>query len=321
MPEQEQGVVYLDVHNKWKDEARDFTPWLAAHLEMLSKAIGVKLKRVSTEAQVGAFSCDILATAVGVNVAIENQLEWSDHSHLGQLLTYAAGLDVGIAVWVTPAFRYEHAEALNKLNQWTSNGIKFYGVKVMLQKTGNAPAEPRLLPVVTPSCWDRAVTEPEGAMSPLDQQYHDFYQPLVTKLKETGFAEKATQKYSSSDRFFSSRVTPDVGYATTLEGNGHAWVGLHIQMPDKGLTKQIFDTLEEDRAQIECNLDADWHWYRHSGSSFSSINVRSDGSIDDSPENLEEIRAWMLDMLPKLKGVFNPRLERILSELPAEDIG
>ena len=94
-----------------------------------------------------------------------------------------------------------------------------------------------------------------------------------------------------------------------------------ISMENNELTKQIFDTLEEDRAQIECNLDADWHWYRHSGSSFSSINVRSDGSIDDSPENLEEIRAWMLDMLPKLKGVFNPRLERILSELPAEDEG
>ena len=322
MPEQKQGVVYLDVHNKWKDEARDFTPWLAANLERLGKAIGVKLKCVSTEAQVGTFSCDILATAVGVKVAIENQLEWSDHSHLGQLLTYAAGLDVGIAVWVTPAFRYEHAEALNRLNQWTSNGIKFYGVKVMLQKTGNATAEPLFLPVVTPSFWDRAVTEPEGTMSPLDQQYHDFYQPLVTKLKETGFAEKATQKYNSSDRFFPSHVTPDVGYATTLEGKRYAWVGLHIKMPDKGLTKQIFDKLEKDTEDIEASMDLgpgqEWHWYRQPRFTFSSINIRKAGTIYDPREKLEDTRTWMLCLLPKFKKIFEPRLEILLQELQGD---
>ena len=156
----------------------DFTPWLAKNPDMLGEANGMKLVRDCTEAQVGAFSCDILATKVGtrVKVAIENQLEWSDHSHLGQLLTYAAGLGARIAVWVTPAFRYEHAEVVHMLNQWTRNGVQFYGVKVTLQKTGNATAEPRLQPVVTPSRWDKAVTQPKGATSPLDQQYDAFFQ-------------------------------------------------------------------------------------------------------------------------------------------------
>ena len=90
-------------------------------------------------------------------------------------------------------------------------------------------------------------------------------------------------------------------------------------MHNNELTEKIFDTLKEDRKQIECSLDADWHWYRHSGSSFSSVNVRSDGSIDDPPEKLDETRAWMLDMLPKLKAVFDPRLERIIGELTTVD--
>ena len=88
-------------------------------------------------------------------------------------------------------------------------------------------------------------------------------------------------------------------------------------MENNQLTKQIFDTLEEDRAQIESSLDADWHWYRHSGSSFSSINVRSDGSIDDSPEKLEDTRVWMQEHLPKLKAVLDPHLEKILGESAA----
>ena len=320
MPDQEQVVVYLDVHKRWKDEARDFTPWLAANLDMLGEAIGgVKLQRDHTEARVGAFACDILATAVGtgVKVAIENQLEWSDHSHLGQLLTYAAGLGAGIAVWVTPAFRYEHAEALHRLNQWTRNGIQFYGVRVTLQKTGSAAAEPYLQPVVTPCRWDQAVTQPKGAMSPLDQQYQDFYEPLVARLIEAGFAEKAIHKYSSSDRFFPSFIDPDVGYAVTLESTRYAWAGLHIQTKDKKLTKYVFDELEKEKEDIEATIDLapgrEWHWYRQPRYTFSSINIRKPGTIYDPREKLDETINWMLDMLPKFKEVFDPRVQNILN--------
>ena len=167
---------------------------------MLSESIGVELKNGHVETQVGAFSCDILASeaSTGVKVAIENQLEWSDHCHLGQLLTYAAGLGAGIAVWVTAAFRYEHAEALHRLNQWTHTGIRFYGVKVTLQETGDAPPVTRLQPVVTPSSWNTDITQPKGAMSPLKQQYDDFVQPLINELNRAGFADKAYYHYGKS---------------------------------------------------------------------------------------------------------------------------
>ena len=89
MPTQEEGIVNLDVKKEWKHEALHFTPWLAKNLDKLGKAIGVELECDQTEVQVGPFACDILATDVdsGAKVAIENQLELSDHGHLGQLLT------------------------------------------------------------------------------------------------------------------------------------------------------------------------------------------------------------------------------------------
>ena len=119
----DEGMEYVDVHERWRYEDRHFTPWLADNLHMLGGALGMNLKLVQTEKPVGPFACDILAKELGSGerVAIENQLELTDHSHLGQLLTYAAGLNAGIAVWVAPDFQYEHAEALHRLNNPNAN--------------------------------------------------------------------------------------------------------------------------------------------------------------------------------------------------------
>ena len=113
----EEGLEYVDVHKKWQHEALDFTPWIAQNLDMLGDAIGEELELVQREKPVGPFYCDILAKDLGSGapVAIENQLELTDHSHLGQLLTYAAGLGAKIAVWVAPEFLYEHAKVLCQL--------------------------------------------------------------------------------------------------------------------------------------------------------------------------------------------------------------
>ena len=92
---------------------------------------------------------------------------------------------------------------------------------------------------------------------------------------------------------------------------------LHIEMAGREQTKQIFDKLEEQKAQIEACIQGEWSWRRHPSYGFSSINIRTDGSIDDPEAKREATRAWMLDLLPKLKEVFDPRLAEILGE-PSE---
>ena len=314
----DEGIEYVDVHKKWRYEDRDFTPWLAENLDMLSDALGgVKLKRVQTEAPVGPFSCDIVAKEVGSNVkvAIENQLEWSDHTHLGQLLTYAAGLDARIAVWVAPDFQYEHAEALHRLNKWTRDERKFYGVKVMVLNTGNA-LEPRLDPVVTPDGWNKDITQPRGTVDPRKQQFNVFFQPLVDRLLRDGFTDRAIKKFGSNDRQFASRLDAGIGYRASLEGNNDAWVTLHIQAEDKELTKRVFDELMKNKRTIEARIpDQEWDWRRKNQFTFSSISLRRDGSIDDPPEKLEKTRAWMLEMLPRLKDMFDQPAASMLKEM------
>ena len=315
----EEGMEYVDVHSMWKDEALDFTPWLAAHLHMLRDSLRMELKLVQTEKAVGPFSCDILAKEVdsGARAAIENQLESTDHSHLGQLLTYAAGLDARIAVWVAPAFFYEHAEALDRLNTWMGEDRRFYGVKVAVLKTGDS-LEPRFYPVVTPDGWNDKLSLPQGAVDPRKQQFHDFFQPLIDTLCGPCFVDRPIQRFGNSDRQFPSRLDAAIGYRASLERNDDAWVTLHIESEDKELTKRVFGDLMKDKGTIEARIpDQEWDWRRKNGSTFSSISLRRDGSIDDPPDKLEKTRAWMLEMLPRLKGIFDQRAADMLKELRA----
>ena len=317
----EDEIEQLDVRTMLQNEALDFTPWLAENLHMLGDAIGLKLECVQTEVPVGPYFLDIKAKEAdgGAIVAIENQLEVTDLHHLGQLLTYATGCEARIAVWVAPYFGYEHAQALHRLNEWTKDSIQFYGVKVEVVKQADGDPAPRFRKVVWPGGWCKEATLQSGEMDPDKLRYYEFFQPLVAKLLGEGFAEKAVQEFNYTDRLFPSHLNPAIGYAASIEKGAFegAWAMLRIRMKEKKLTKHIFDKLKVDREEIERNVDAgpasDWQWFRYDNYSFSTIGIRREGSIDGPPKKLEEIRAWMLDFLPKLRNVFDPRLTDILN--------
>ena len=314
----------MNVQTVWPREDYDFTPWLAKNLDLLGEALDMKLALVQPEAPVGPYYLDILAKEgdKGVTVAIENQYGPADMTHLGQLLIYAAGCDARIAIWVAPEFGYEHAQALTRLNEWTHDGIEFYGVQVRVIKIGDSLPAPEFRPVVYPGGWNKDITLPSGGMSQIARQFHDFFQPIIAELHRTGFADRDFYRFGHTDsyfgRYFSTRSRRDVSYAASLEKN-YAWVTLHIEAEDgKEHTKEIFDALRKDQEQIEQSIGAKLDWRPYDPYTFSSISLRRDGSIDDPPEKLAATREWMLEYLPRLKEVMDPRLEAIMAELERE---
>ncbi len=313
----EDGIEQVDVRKMWEHEALDFTPWLADNLQRLGDVLELKLEHPQTEVPVGPYFLDILARGADedVLVAIENQLEETDLHHLGQLLTYATGLRAQVAVWVAPEFGYEHAQALHRLNEWTKESIRFFGVKVeVFKKARGQDLEARFRKVVYPGGWDKEATLKSGEMPATKRQYYDFFQPLITELLGEGFADKAVNYFDHTGRLFPSRFDEETGYAVSFWKNG-AWVSLHIRTWDSvELNNRIFDELQKSQSEIEESLDAEWVWHRFGPNSFFTISIRKDGSIDDHPEKLEETRAWMFDQLPKLKKVLDPHLERVLKE-------
>jgi hypothetical protein len=150
-------LIPVDLRLAWAHEANDFTPWLADNLDRLGAAIGIGLILEDTEVNVGPFSADILAIDALTNerVLIENQLEQADHAHLGQILTYLAGLDARAIVWIARAFRDEHLSAVRWLNQNTINDFSFFAVELSAVRIANSPVAPLFSVVEKPNNWDR----------------------------------------------------------------------------------------------------------------------------------------------------------------------
>lgn len=185
----------VDLRQVWTSEPYDFTPWLAEeeNLRLLGEALDVELALVQSEQEVGAFSCDILAKdmATDTYVAIENQLESTDHTHLGQLLTYAAGLDAVTVVWVSRSMRDEHRQALDWLNSKTSEDLSFFGVEVELWRIGESATAPRFNVVSRPNTYQKAARQTKEVASSTTES-GQLYLGYFVALREY-MAEKAPQ--------------------------------------------------------------------------------------------------------------------------------
>ena len=144
----------------WANEARNFTPWLAANLGRLGSAIGLPLELVQAESAVGRFSADILARSLnGSFVLIENQLEISDHRHLGQILTYLTGLKAQHIIWIAPNFQEEHLSAIRWLNENTKEPFSFFAVKLRVVRIGQSPFAPLFEVLEQPNSFDRSIAQ------------------------------------------------------------------------------------------------------------------------------------------------------------------
>ena len=131
-------MAIKDIREIWPNEAQDFTPWLANNLDRLSDAIGIPLRLEDTEARLGRFSADILArdSRDGSRVLIENQLERSDHTHLGQILTYLAGHEARTVVWIARDFQKQHRSAIRWFNENIPAPVRFFAVRVSVSEDG-----------------------------------------------------------------------------------------------------------------------------------------------------------------------------------------
>ena len=150
-------LVEADLRDAWSHEAHGFTPWLAEHLDQLGEVIGIPLEHEGSEVAVDRFHADMLARNPhdDSRVLIENQLEAADHGHLGQIMTYLAGLDAHIVIWVAREFDEAHLSALNWLNEHTVEPFAFFAVRVKVVRIGESPLAPVFEVLSRPNEWER----------------------------------------------------------------------------------------------------------------------------------------------------------------------
>ena len=310
-------IEEVDLRKQWPNEADDFTPWLQDNMDLLGDALGIELEVQQREASVGTFSLDLLARDIGNNrpVIIENQLEPTDHSHLGQLLTYAAGYEASAIVWIAKEFRDEHRAALDFLNGRTGEDTEFFGVVVELWKIDSSRPAPHFRIVSAPNDWQKGTKSQTTQRSERGERYREFFQPLMERLREDSqFTHARTVRIAPARNWCSFPTGHGRGliYSASFYRGGNR-VEVYFDGGDKEWNKQLFEKLEKRKGEIESEIGGEFKWERLDDKIACRISVVRSGSIDDNPEELENIREWMFDRLIDFERVFGPILAEIVN--------
>ncbi|RKF13528.1 hypothetical protein D6850_14670 [Roseovarius spongiae] len=227
----------LPLREAWKHEALEFTPWLAENIDHLSEAIGIPLELTGTEVAVETFSADILARNPMDDsvVLIENQLETTDHTHLGQIMTYLAGLEAQTVIWLAPSFREPHLSAIRWLNEHTADGFSFFAIKARVVRIGDSPYAPIFEVVEKPNDWDRKLIAQKrtvvGGTSELGDMREAYWAEYVARHPDTRVPAKRGSWIS-----FSPDKAPDIKVVLWI---GQKAAGIFVR-GHSGLTTDAF---------------------------------------------------------------------------------
>ena len=297
------------------NETPDSNPQLAEKLSLLSDALNMDLELVEQEAWIGHYNGDILPhdQRNDAAVVIEHHSDETYHYQLGQVLACAENYDARILIWIADNIREEHRSALDWLNRWTPKDIQVFGVEQRTSENGDSEAKVEFVPVVFPESWTRSDGTKPKPVKLQNVVLREFFQPLVDRLRIADFTGRQN---ASASRYqpFPSGVS-GISYIVSLELNGNAWVYIPGGTPSLNALRQ--DVSEENvRNKLEISDGTGFNW-RAPGP--GSLGVYRKATLHDSDEELEDIRKWMFHYLIKFQEVFNPRMEKIISELENSD--
>lgn len=308
-----------DLRSVWHNEASDFTPWLQQHIDLLSAAIGVDIELLEREAGVGSFSADLIGEDPETNrpVIIENQLEQTNHDHLGKLLTYAAGRQGGVIVWIAKEIRLEHRNALDWLNNATAGNIDFFGVEVELLKIGDSPMAPNLKVVVQPKRTDVSSGSIRSIqLTPRRESYQSFFQEVLDGLKSK--SPGITNINRARPRYWLAIPSGRTGirFRLAFDSQNRFMVNLDVNTRSRERNKAIFDAIAVHRGEIESKLGASLSWERRDAQRRSRLAWfwPLPVTINDSNDTLRELSSWAIDNCL----LFRDALSGYLSSMPAE---
>ncbi len=308
----------IDLRQVWENEAGNFTPWLAEeeNLKLLGDTIGLDLELVGTETAVGSFSADIVCinTQDDSKVLIENQLEKTDHTHLGQIITYAAGLDAITVIWLAKRITDEHRAGLDWLNEITEEGINFFGLEIELWKIGDSNLAPKFNIVSKPNEWtgsvSRRIAKPQLTDDKLLQlQFWTDFKTYVSNQDSDLITPtpKAGRRMSITIGRSGIHLA---GIASFWDSESYSYkrneIRAEVHLSGSKATER-FLALEQLKSDIEEELGEPMTWYNPDDSKMSRIYIRKTVDLRNT-EHRQAQYAWLLEKLEKLHTVFALRV-------------
>jgi hypothetical protein len=308
-------LTRVSLRDAWKNEALDFTPWLAQtdNLNELSEALGLsELELVQTEYPIGDFKLDILCTDEdGHQVIIENQLEKTNHTHLGQIITYASGVGAHTVIWVAESFRPEHISALEFLNQNTTDELNFFAVEIELWRIGESPMAPSFNVICKPNGWAKSGREHARAAAtatPTKQLQFKFWSGFKTFIQDKGYNLQTAE--AKAQHWFNIHLGRG-GFTLACTANSRVErLGIEVYIFHTD-SKKKFELLESRKQEIESGLGFELDWQVLPESHACRIAFYNPNFDLENEAGWGSYYKWLGDTAQKFNDVFRPLLRTV----------
>ena len=293
----------------------------AENLQLLGDAIGIELELEAQEKNVGPFRADILCKDTATNhwVLIENQIERTDHTHLGQLLTYAAGLKAVTIVWVSRRFTDEHRAALDWLNEITDGRFNFFGLEIELWRIGDSPIAPKFNIVSQPNDWSKTVaagaSQVENTLTDSKLLQREFWTAFREFVKDKDSSIKTTKALPQHWMNIAiGRTGIRLCAVASLWDSVNETYDSHELRAELALddtnSKTFFEQLQAQKEDIENEIGEQLNWYNPAEKRVCRIFVREGANLQDK-EDWPKQHAWLLEKLELLYKVFANRVRSL----------
>lgn len=310
-------ISRVTIREEFRDEARNFTPWLKDNLDLLGEKLNIDFRDAESEVSVGRYHCDILAhDSQDRRVVIENQFGSTDHDHLGKILTYSAGLDADIVIWIAEEFLPEHITALNWLNEIANAEDKpsFFAIKIGLIKIDDSRPALEVNQIAHPDEWARKVKTERNLeeRSEKRKKYYEFWSYLIQAYDsvKSGFKNR-TPSYDSWYTYGAGKS--GLKFVFYFYQGKYPTVSLDIDVGDETENKKIIDKIKE-HSEAKDRILPGLEWYDAQGTRHKSINLYSEETFDVFSQDEDErnkVIQWMCKNMQILEDVITPTIQNL----------
>ncbi|WP_418876695.1 DUF4268 domain-containing protein [[Clostridium] scindens] len=297
-----------DLRTVWPHETLDFTPWLSQddNISLLADAVGLEITVDETESSVGDFNVDIYASETGTDrkIIIENQLEDTNHDHLGKLITYASGKSADVVIWVVKHAREEHKAAIEWLNNHTDDKIGFFLCEIKLYKIGNSEPAAKFEVIEKPNDWTKEVKKNES-ISGTQQQRYDYWVAFEDyAFQNTQFAKNFNRRKPSTDHWMNFSVGSSACHiaVSQIQKRDELVVELYINED-----KELFNSLLQHKDDIEATAGFSFDWRELPEKKASRIVVQKSAALSNQAKWSEQFD-WLMEVMIKMKAGFKKYL-------------
>lgn len=291
-----------DLRSIWPHEALNFTPWVAENVDLLADAVGLDITVDETESSVGDFNVDIYASETGPDrkIIIENQLEDTDHDHLGKLITYASGKGADVVIWVVKHAREEHKAAVEWLNNHTDDKIGFFLCEIKLFQIGDSQIAPAFTVVERPNDWTKEIRKTASANS-TQQQRLEYWQAFNDyAFSDANFSRIFNKRKPTTDHWMDFSIGSSACHIAVSQIQKRKAVDVELYINDD---KELFKSLFAHKDEIEKNMEMELEWKELPERKASRILIEKTVDLDDRatwPEQFD----YIMDTCIKMKRAF-----------------